>query len=132
MKIFIDTNIFLTLLLKREGFKYARRILNACATGIWEGVVCDITLLNIDYVASKQTKNVRYFLKIINDNFLVVGIDNAMFQEALKIENSDLEDSVQYICAQKAHCDVIVTDDRNFFRGEIAVLDSQAFVRQYF
>ena len=132
MKIFIDTNIFLTLLLKREGYEDVRQILNTCAAGIWEGVVCDITLLNIDYVASKQTKNVRNFLKIVNDNFLVVGVDNTMFQSALEIENSDLEDSAQYICAQKAHCDVIVTDDRSFYRGGIEVVDSQAFVRQYF
>ena len=69
MKIFIDTNIFLNLLLGRKGYAEARKILNGVANGVFEGVVCDITLLNIDYIASKQTKDLRGFLQIVNSIF---------------------------------------------------------------
>ena len=131
MKIFIDTNIFLNLLLKREGYENARLILNACSSGKFQCVVCDITLLNIDYIASKQTKNIRDFLKIVNDIFIVVGVDNSLFRKALKIDNDDLEDSVQYICAKMTGCSLIVTDDKSFYKDNIEVLDSSSFVLRY-
>ena len=131
MKIFIDTNIFLTLLLQREGYEDARKILNACANGLFQGVLCDISLLNIDYVASKQTKNIRDFLKILNDIFVVSGADNSLFQLALEIDNNDLEDNVQYLCAKIHHCTVIVSDDKSFYQGSISVLGSNDFVRHY-
>ena len=131
MKIFIDTNIFLNLLLSRRGFEEAREILNACADGVFDGFGCDITLLNIDYIASKQTKDIRDFLKTINETFVVCGVDNAMFQEALAIDNGDLEDSVQYVCAQSNGCAVILTDDRSFYQGDIAVSNSENFVKRY-
>ncbi len=131
MKIFVDTNIFLTLLLKREGYAYAREILNACADGVLQGTVCDITVLNIDYVASKQTKNLRAFLNIVNETFTIVGVDNTLFQRALEIENDDLEDNVQYVCAKANGCRMIVTDDKAFYRGEISLIDSKRFVGKY-
>ncbi len=56
MKIFIDTNIFLDFLLKREYYEDAMIIFNAVEKNIFDGIVLDITLLNIDYVASKQIK----------------------------------------------------------------------------
>ena len=131
MKIFLDTNIFLNLLLNRKGSEYARQILNSCAAGRFQGVICDITLLNIDYVASKQTKDLRNFLKIVNDTFGVIGVDNILFANALEIDNGDLEDSVQYVCAKKSDCSVIVTDDKSFYQGDIAIIGSEDFTVKY-
>jgi len=105
LKIFIDTNIFLDVILNRKD-------------------VADITLLNIDYIASKQTKNLRDFLEIINQSFTVVGVNNKMFDMALKIDNNDLEDAVQYVYAYTEQCSVIVSNDKKFYRGEIEVLGS--------
>lgn len=131
MKIFLDTNIFLNLLLKRDGYEEAVVILNACSQNIFQGCVCDITLLNIDYIASKQVKNIHNFLKIVNENFTIVGLDNVMFAKALDIDNSDLEDNAQYICAKKNSCHLIISDDRAFYRGDVIVLSSKDFVKKY-
>ena len=130
MKILIDTNIFLNLLLKREGYKEAQKILNGCAKGEYIGVVCDITLLNIDYIASKQSADIYEFLQTINDTFIVIGIDNALFEQALSIKNDDLEDSVQYVCAKASGCKLIVSDDKSFYKGDIRVISSKNFVQE--
>ena len=132
MKIFIDTNIFLDVILNRENVQASTQILNSCHQKLFDGYVADITLLNIDYVASKQTKNIRAFLQIINDSFTVVGADNKIFDLALNIDNKDLEDSVQYVCASIQKCDVIVSNDNGFYSAEVEVLDSLGFVEKYF
>ena len=132
MKIFIDTNVFLDVILNRENVQASTQILNSCHQKIFDGVVADITLLNIDYIASKQTKDISAFLQIINDSFTVVGADNKVFELAFNIDNKDLEDSVQYVCASMQKCDVIVSNDKGFYRGDIEVLDSLGFVEKYF
>jgi len=68
MKIFVDTNIFLDLILKREKFHDALLIFNAIEKKLFEGIILDITILNIDYVAKKQVKNIKDFIKLINSN----------------------------------------------------------------
>ena len=131
MKIFVDTNIFLDLILKRENFENALLILNAIEKKLYSGVVLDITLLNIDYIANKQIKDVKDFLGLVNTMFEVVGGTNKMFDEALSLKNDDLEDSLQYISAKKMMCDVIVTNDKMFYSEEIETLTSNAFVDRY-
>ncbi len=131
MKIFIDTNIFLDLILKRDSCRDSIAILNAIERGIYEGVILDITILNIDYIAKKQVKDIRDFLNLINTTFTVLGASNSSIEEALSITNSDLEDNLQYIIAKDSKCDVIVTNDKKFFRANIEIVSSSDFLARY-
>lgn len=131
MKIFIDTNIFLDLVLKRTYYKEAMVILNAVEKKIFDGVVLDITLLNIDYVAKKQIKDIRDFLKILNSAFTVIGASNENIKIALEMDNSDLEDNLQYISAEKSNVSLIITNDKNFYSAKIETISSADFVNKY-
>jgi len=131
MKIFIDTNIFLDLILKREFYNEALQILNVVSENIYSGVILDITLLNIDYVAKKQVKDIRDFLQLVNDIFEIVGADNLLISKALKIKNIDLEDNLQYLLAKENNCKIIVSNDKNFYKNDIEVLSSVEFVNKW-
>jgi len=131
LKIFVDTNIFLDVLFNRNDAVNVTRILNACHQKRFEGYVADITLLNIDYVAAKQTKNLRDFLALINQTFTVIGANNRIFESALGIDHNDLEDVVQYLCAENETCRVIVSNDKKFYRGKMEVMNSTEFVKDY-
>ncbi|MBN2896482.1 MAG: PIN domain-containing protein [Campylobacterales bacterium] len=131
MKIFIDTNIFLDLILKREAFDKALVLFNAVEKKRFDAVISDITILNIDYVAKKQVKNIKDFLTLVNDNFQVVGSTNEQIAKALSLKNSDLEDNLQYILAKEHHCEAIVTNDKTFYAKSVQKLSSGAFVERY-
>lgn len=131
MKIFIDTNIFLDLILRREGFEKALLIFNAVEKKLFSACILDITILNIDYIARKQVKDIKGFLKLVNRQFNIFGTSNEMIEEALNLDNNDLEDNLQYISAKKLKCDVIITNDQNFYIHEIPTLSSNAFVEKY-
>jgi predicted nucleic acid-binding protein len=131
MKIFIDTNIFLDLLLKREKYSYALMIFNAIDQKIFEGIILDITILNIDYIANKQAKELKEFLLIINDKFTIKGASNISIKEALEINNDDLEDNLQYIVAKKSKATLIITNDKKFYKGTLDTMTSQKFVDEY-
>jgi len=131
MKVFVDTNIFLDLILKREGYNNALLILNAIEKRIFSGAILDITLLNIDYIANKQVKNIKEFLTLVNGLFEVVGATNTMFDDAINLPNNDLEDTVQYLAAKALACDVIITNDQAFFAEGIEKVTSQVFVDRF-
>ncbi|MCK9491182.1 MAG: PIN domain-containing protein [Sulfurimonas sp.] len=131
MKIFVDTNIFLDLILKRENFHDALLIFNAIERNFFSGVLLDITILNIDYVAKKQVENIKEFIKLINDNFSVVGASNELISKALEIENNDFEDTLQYLSAKDFASDCIITNDKSFYREDIETLSSSEFVSKY-
>ena len=131
MKIFIDTNIFLDLILKRERYKEAMVVLNSIEEGLFEGCVLDVSLLNIDYIAKKQVKDIRKFLRLLNSLFIVAGATNKMIKLALDLQNKDLEDNLQYICAREMGAEYIVTNDNSFFSPDIEVINSVDFIRKY-
>lgn len=131
MKIFIDTNIFLDLVLKRENFHDALLVFNAVEKNLFSGVILDITVLNIDYVAKKQVKEIKEFIRLINKNFTVSGVSNEMIFQALAIQNSDFEDTLQYLSAKNYDCDCIITNDQSFYKSDIETLSSTEFVKNY-
>lgn len=131
MKIFIDTNIFLDLILKREKFHDALLILNAIEKKVFSAIVLDITILNIDYVAKKQIKDIREFIRQINTNFIVTGLSNTIVTEALEIQNNDFEDTLQYISAKKSGCKCIITNDKNFYKNDLETFCSSEFIQKY-
>ncbi len=53
MKLFLETNLFMDLLFDRKNAGSAKQIIHSVQTKTLEGIVADITLLNIDYVAKK-------------------------------------------------------------------------------
>lgn len=131
MKIFIDTNIFLDLILERKYSKEAMLIFNGVDKDIFKGVILDITLLNIDYIAKKQIRDIKEFISLVNKIFSVLGASNNSFTQALKINNNDLEDNLQYICAKEAKCQCIVTNDKDFYSGELEAMSSIEFVEKF-
>jgi predicted nucleic acid-binding protein len=131
MKIFIDTNIFLDLILKRKNYKEALTIFSSIEKKRFKAVILDITILNIDYIASKQTKEIRSFLAIINQFFEIVGASNETISKALEIKNKDLEDNLQYISAKDSNCKLIISNDKKFYKGSLEVLKSEAFIDKY-
>ncbi len=131
MKLFLDTNIFMDMLFERQQGHYAKQIIQLIQNGIHEGVVADITLLNIDYVAKKQNQQIRQFLYFIESNFAIIGADNRDMYHALELDNHDLEDNVQAMLAKKTACDLIISNDKSFIQNSLAVLGAESFLAQY-
>ena len=131
MKVFIDTNIFLDLILKREYYKEAMLIFNAIEKQLFIGYIADITILNINYIAKKQNKNIKEFLSILNQTFIINGASNDMIAQALKIQNNDLEDNIQYLIAKQNNCNIIITNNQNFYSKDIKTVNSIEFKQRY-
>ena len=68
---------------------------------------------------------------MVNNTFQVVGGSNVLIEKSLNIDNWDLEDNLQYICAKNTHCKLIISNDKKFYKGSLEVMSSVEFVDSY-
>ncbi len=120
MKILLDTNVVLDVLLDRQPYVDASAVVwSAVETGVSTGLLAAHALTTIHYLLRKEmgnTKASRVITKILSV-FGVAAVDGAVVQEALRLPFSDFEDAVTAAAARLAACDFIVTRNPKGFRG---------------
>ncbi|MDD6057388.1 MAG: PIN domain-containing protein [Clostridiales bacterium] len=103
MRILIDTNVILDVLLKREPFcKAAIEVLGLTKLNNVQEYVSASAITDIYYLACRQLKNkelARGLLKKLLTLVSVAGVSEQEINEALELEWNDFEDSVQYSVA---------------------------------
>jgi hypothetical protein len=131
VRIFVDTNIFLDILFKRNDYEAALAVFKAVKHSVYDGVVADITIINIDYISRKVEHDIHAYLELIERSFNIVGANNSMIKEALTIDNKDIEDNIQYVLSKDENCDCIITNDKGFYNGEITLYNARTFVDSF-
>lgn len=113
MKLLIDTNVVLDVLLRREPFsKTAAEVLNLTQRDEVREYVSASAITDIYYIANKQMKDrdaVRDLLKRLLMVVSVAAVSKREIQNALNLAWGDFEDSVQYSVALLNEMDGIVT-----------------------
>ena len=120
MKLLIDTNIVLDVLLKREPFcTDAVRVLNLAGRSDIEEYVSASAITAIYYVAYRMIRDKVIVKSLINQLLKIVsvaGVSEKEIQMSLELEWNDFEDSVQYSVAMISQMDGIVTRNLNDYK----------------
>ncbi len=94
---------------------------------------CDI-ITTLYYVLSRKGK-VDALDSILDVNELcnVIEFGNAEIDESCNLMKKnkkfiDLEDTIQYVIAKKASCELILSNDKQFFSDEIVLMNSREFI----
>ena len=121
MKVFLDTNIILDLLLQREGWEHSAQIITLQEKGRLHLCISILTMVNVAYV---YRKTVGESLAVVNLKYIsslmeVIPMDAVMMDEAIQAGGRDFEDSFQAVAAATAGCDVIVTRNTRDFEDLI-------------
>ena len=113
MKLLIDTNVVLDVLLKREPFcEAAINVLNLAKRNDVQEFISATAITDIYYIACRQLKNkgqVRALLKNLLTIVSVAGVTGREIFNALELDWNDFEDSVQYSVAFLQEIDGIIT-----------------------
>ncbi|MFN5857341.1 MAG: type II toxin-antitoxin system VapC family toxin [Pseudanabaenaceae cyanobacterium] len=119
MKILIDTNVILDLLLEREPFvESASLLFEQIERGNLVGYIAATTITNIFYIIRKTEGREAAFAAI---HRLLIGlefcvVDRQIIETALTLGLKDFEDSMQLACATLDQLDGIVTRDHHDFK----------------
>ncbi len=124
--VFIDTNVLVDVLAKREPF-YADsvRVWTLAEQGQIKGLISVISFNNIYYVIRRlrmrQTAN--RMMVLLRDTFTPIPLDKQILDQAIDSGLDDLEDAIQYFSAIRAEADCIVSRDNNAFpQSDLPVL----------
>ncbi|MGN0222545.1 MAG: type II toxin-antitoxin system VapC family toxin [Muribaculaceae bacterium] len=130
-KIFLDTNVILDLVTKRDGFEDACDILQIGDDGKAALCVSYLTMANTDYVARKGRSQDELYavMESLVELVDVLPMDEKQLKTALDIKAADLEDVLQYVCASTHKCDAIITrNTKHFPFSEIPVMTPKGFL----
>lgn len=119
MKILLDTNIILDVILMRQPFfEDSYHIMKCCSDKKFEGVLAAHTITNLFYILRKHFSNLEVrnaILKLLTV-FKIDVINIEKISRALLNENfADFEDGLQVECATAVKADYIITRDKNDF-----------------
>lgn len=136
--IYLDTNILLDYIEpERSKHNDAKQIIGFCL--MQNDLLlasCDI-MTTIYYINSKKSRrealenieSINEFIKIVEFSNREIARTCQLMREDTKY--ADLEDTLQYVLAQKEQCDAIVSNDRGFVSDTIELLSSEAFIGKY-
>jgi len=124
--VFIDTNVLMDVLAKREPF-YAdsARLWTLAEQGRIKGLISVISFNNIYYVVRKlRTRRVAdRMMLLLRDTFKAVPLDKQILDQAIDAGFKDLDDAIQYFSAIRAGAACIVSRDAGAFpRSDLPVL----------
>lgn len=133
MKVLLDTNVVLDVLLKRQPYYFASSEIfihsskNNIQLFITSTIVTDLYYILSKFLSKKKAKE---FLKNLLEIVDVCGVDRTIILEAMSSDFEDLEDAVQYFSSKLENIDVIVTRNKKDFKlSEIKVLTPTEFIR---
>ncbi|NLK67407.1 MAG: type II toxin-antitoxin system VapC family toxin [Campylobacteraceae bacterium] len=133
MKIFLDTNILLDLLLsgRHNSINSQKAVLNYSDEG-YKFVVSGLSLATIFFIGAERSKKwleTKEFIKAIHINRdiweiydLSTSDRNWIFSYMDENYGSDYEDLEQYICAKNSGSKAIITNDKNFPNIDIPLI----------
>jgi predicted nucleic acid-binding protein len=134
-RVFIDTNIFLDILFRREQFvDDALSIFDMAVDGQIVLLISDLSIANIKYITRKEISTEEFYnlIQIFRPIFTIVPLGAEVIDKAISLQASDFEDALQYFSAVQAEADCLVTRNiKDFGFANMEVFDSKTFVDKY-
>lgn len=118
MKILIDTNIILDVLIKREPFYVdSARVWTIARERVITGYLSAISINNLYYIIRKLKgqEMAASFVDQILEDFEIVNLTKSILKQARTIQKKDFEDLIQYFSALHEGCDFLVTRNKKDF-----------------
>ena len=132
MKVFLDTNILLDVLLDRKPFSEpSSKVWRLAECGRLETVISAISFNNIFYIVHKYSgkEAAQRTVEVMNVNFSVFPLTRDIIGRAIAAKLPDFEDSIQFFFAVSCAADYIITRNaKDFPQNSIPVLSPAAFL----
>ena len=118
MKVFVDANVLMDVLLEREPFVGAsRKVWFLAERGRVQGLVSALTFPNAWYIVRKLrgAKAAMSMMTMLRDSFAPVALDEQVLNQAIDAGFADFEDAIQYHSALRSGADCLVTRNPGHF-----------------
>lgn len=135
MRILLDTNVILDVLLDREPWATdAAQIWRMCSDGRLNGYACASSITDIFYIARRLTDvtRARAAVRLCLATFMICPVDRDTLDMADGMMGDDFEDNLQIACAIGSNLDVIITrDPEGFQQSPIRAITAGDLLQQF-
>ncbi|MBP7506227.1 MAG: PIN domain-containing protein [Prolixibacteraceae bacterium] len=132
-KLFIDTNLMIDLLGERlPYYESIARVATLADRGKVKMVVSAFSYPTVYYLLSKfePSENVKEKLRKLRIISEISDLDEITVEKGLASNFKDFEDALQYHCALKADCDILLTRNaKDFKESSIPVMSAEEFLQ---
>ena len=132
-KLFLDTNVMMDLLGERvPHYDSIAKIATLADKGIVKMVVTSFSYPTVYFLLSKfesseKVKEKLRKFKIISE---ISDLNEKVIEKGLASDFEDFEDALQYYCALKANCNILITRNvKDFKLSEIPVMTGEEFLQ---
>lgn len=129
--LFVDTDIVLDLLARREPFyPAAAQLFSQAEVGSVTLCVSSLTFSNLFYILRKQVsgQQAHGILRTFKQLVSVIAVDDAIVEQALQAGFTDFEDALQYFTALSAGCTALITRNvRHYRKSTIKVVTAEVY-----
>ena len=114
MRVFVDTNVLIDYLCKREPFFVpAKTVFALCYMGKIEIVISSLSIVNTLYIGRKHSSSkLKQSLLSLSHIVSFMDLPASMVLDTLQTEWADYEDALQYATAQISESDCIITRNK--------------------
>lgn len=134
-KLFLDTNVVIDLLGERLPFyEQAAKIATLADKGKVKIYVSALTYSTVFYILERyeETEIVKEKMRRFKVIAATADLTNAIIDKGLASKFSDFEDALQYYCADKESCDIIITRNcKDFKESVIPVLSPDEYLKRF-
>jgi predicted nucleic acid-binding protein len=118
IKLFIDSDIIIDLLTKREEYMGAAALFTKISNGEFIGYTSPIVFANVHYIIAKYKGKVKSLqsLRNLRKILSVLSVDQEIIDKALLSSSSDFEDAIQFTTAETHLIDFIITRNKKDFK----------------
>ena len=133
MKVLIDTNVILDILLQRQPwYTNAALIFSLTKNKIIQSFVSATSVTDIYYLSQKDLgkRSAKESIKKLFQVFCPAAVTDKDIYKALDLDWEDFEDSVQFIVGESISVDYIVSRNiRDFSSGTIPAVTPEQFMK---
>jgi predicted nucleic acid-binding protein len=132
MNVFVDTNVLLDVLAKREPFyEDSAAVWTLAEHGKIRGLVSALSFSNIYCIVRrlKDRRTADRAMLVLRDTFAPVACDDQVLSQAIDARMKDFEDAIQYFSALRAESACLISRTPDHFpRSVLSVLTPAEFL----
>lgn len=134
MKILVDTNVVLDIVLERQPFfAQSAQVLKTALQANIQLYITATTVTDLYYIVRKAKDKALAlnFIKELLDFVDVTAVDKSVILQALQVDMNDFEDAIQASSAKNADIDIIVTrNEADFINSNLIIHTPETFLNQ--
>lgn len=131
-KVFVDTDIILDLLVKREPFyPHAAEIFSLADSGKIKLFITPVIVTNLHYILRKAGGKDKAIKSLLKFKLIVkiLPVDEKIVELALASEFSDFEDAIQYYAAKENGITCLLTRNKKHFKkADITIMSADEYL----